>query len=254
MRRFHGPLHEGQRQPDGRGERSQGRCGCRELEELGAELPSKSEIPCGAVVVLSPPPNPPGGTAHVGCFIGFSADKKNVILLGGNQSNKVTETPFLASRIAAVRWFDLPAAAGAAVVSGITLPSKVKAANRPMAALILNAFAAAGYGRVQQIAALANAIDESALDPNEHAVGEDSVGLFQLRRIKGVGGNNSVAALKDPAFNTQLIIAETKKFAFFARATKFRDAVDLFVRLVERPADPAGQSLKRFKTAQALIA
>jgi hypothetical protein len=188
------------------------------------------------------------------CFIKFSDDKKNVILLGGNQSNMVTETPFLASRIAAVRWLDLPAAAEAAVVNGIKLPAKVRPENRQFADLILKAFAAAGFGRFQQIAALANAIDESALDPNEHAEGEDSVGLFQLRRIKGVGGKNSVAALKDPIFNTQLIIAEAKKFPFFAKATNLRDAVDLFVRLVERPKDQAGQSLKRFRTAQALIA
>jgi len=231
-----------------------GAAGAANWKNWGAELPSQSDIPRGAVVVLSPPPDPPGGTAHVGCFRGFSPDKKNVILLGGNQSNKVTETPFLASRIAAVRWLDVPGAAGAVTVDGITLPSKVKAANRPMAALILSAFAAAGFGRNQQIAALANAIEESALDPNAHAVGEDSVGLFQLRRIKGVGGNHSVAELKDPAFNTQLIIAEAKGVAFFAKATNLRDAVDLFVRFVERPADPAGQSLKRFKTAQALIA
>lgn len=231
-----------------------GAAGAANWRNWGAELPSKSEIPRGAIVVLSPPPNPPGGTAHVGIFRKFSADRKNVILLGGNQSDKVTETPFVVNRIAAVRWLDVPAAAGIAVVDGIKLPNKVQPANRPMAALILNAFAAAGYGRVQQIAALANAIDESALDPNAHAMGEDSVGLFQCRRIHGVGGQHSVAKLKDPAFNTQLIIAESRKVPFFAKATNLRDAVDLFVRFVERPADIPGQSLKRFNTAQALIA
>jgi uncharacterized protein (TIGR02594 family) len=230
-----------------------GAAGAANWSNWGAELPRGSEIPRGAIIVLSPPPDPPGGTAHVGCFRKFSEDEKDVILLGGNQSNQVTETPFLASRIAAIRWLDVPAATGA-VVGGITLPSRVAAANRPMAALILNAFAAAGYGRFQQIAALANAIDESALDPNAHAVDEGSVGLFQCRQIHGVGGQHSVEKLKDPDFNTQLIIAEARKVPFFATAKNLRDAVDLFVRFVERPKHPAVQSLRRFSTAQALIA
>jgi hypothetical protein len=80
------------------------------------------------------------------------------------------------------------------------------------------------------------------------------VGLFQLNRFVGVGGTHSVERLMDPAFNTQLIIAEAKRTPFFTRSTNLRDAVDLFVRFVERPADPAGQSAKRFKIAQALIA
>jgi uncharacterized protein (TIGR02594 family) len=219
----------------------------------GADLQSQSEIPRGAVVVLSPGEGS-GGHGHVGFFLNFSPDKKNVTLLGGNQSNKVGETPFLASRIAAVRWLDLPGAAAAVAIDGIKLPKKVKAADRPNADLILKAFAAAGFGRNQQIAALANAIDESGLDASQRTLPEDSVGLFQLRRFKGVGGNNSVEALQNPTFNTQLIIAEVKKVPAFAKATTLRDAVDLFVRFVEKPKDKAGQSAKRFKTAQALIA
>jgi uncharacterized protein (TIGR02594 family) len=219
----------------------------------GAEFPSQSgTIPQGAVVVLSPPPE--GGSSHVGFFIELSADKKTVILLGGNQSHKVGQTPFAASRIAAVRWLDLPGAAGAVDIAGITLPPGIKAANRPNADLILKAFAAAGYGRNQQIAALANAIDESGLDASQDTEPEGSIGLFQLRRFKGVGGNNSIAALQDPNFNTQLIIAEAKKVPLFGQATDLRSAVDAFVRFVEKPADKAGQSALRFKTATALIA
>lgn len=218
----------------------------------GAELPSESEIPRGAVVVLSPGEGT-GGHGHVGFFLNFSSDKKNVILLGGNQSHKVEETPFIANRIAAVRWLDLPGETAPVEISGIRLPAKVKPENRPNADLILKAFAAAGFGRNQQIAALANAIDESGLDASQHTMPEDSVGLFQLRRFKGVGGNNSVVALQDPTFNTQLIIAEAKKVPEFAKAQNLRDAVDLFVRFVEKPADKPGQSALRFKTATALI-
>jgi uncharacterized protein (TIGR02594 family) len=220
----------------------------------GADFPSQSgTIPKGAVVVLSPGEGT-GGHGHVGFFLNFSADKKEVTLLGGNQSHQVGETPFLASRIAAVRWLDLPGVTGTIEISGITLPNRVKLENRPNADVILKAFAAAGYARDQQIAALANAIDESELDARAHALGEDSVGLFQLRRIKGVGGNNTVEALMDPVLNTQLIIAEAKKFPLFGTAPDLRDAVDKFVRLVERPLDKPGQSALRFKTATALIA
>jgi uncharacterized protein (TIGR02594 family) len=229
----------------------------------GADVPSQSDtVPPGAVVVLSPTAAS-GGHGHVGFFLGFDANKKNVTLLGGNQSNKVGETPFPASRIAAIRWLDVPgtgAAGGAGTpanavdMSKITLPSsKVKAANRSMAALIINAFAAAGYGQNQQIAALANAIDESGLDASQRTLPEDSVGLFQLRRIVGDGGNHSVAELQDPNFNTQLIIAEAKKVPLFAAAKNLRDAVDAFVRYVEKPKDKAGESAKRFQTATDLL-
>jgi uncharacterized protein (TIGR02594 family) len=64
------------------------------------------EVPQGAVVVLSPT-SETGGSGHVGFFVQFLQDGKKVELLGGNQSNKVTRTPFDASRIAAVRWLDL---------------------------------------------------------------------------------------------------------------------------------------------------
>jgi uncharacterized protein (TIGR02594 family) len=220
----------------------------------GADLSSQDgAIPQGAVIVLSPTPAT-GGTGHVGFFLSFSPDKKNVILLGGNQSKKVGETPFAANRIAAVRWFDLPGAAGVVAIDGIRLPAKVKPADRANADIIIKAFAAAGYGRDQQIAALANAIEESALNAKAHALGEDSVGLFQLRRFKGVGGKNSVEALMDPAFNTQLIIAEAKRVPLFAKAANLHDAVDAFVRFVEKPSDKPGQSALRFRTAQTLIA
>jgi uncharacterized protein (TIGR02594 family) len=226
-------------------------------KNFGADFPLQSKtIPRGAVIVLSPTEET-GGTGHVGFFLEFSSDKKKVILLGGNQSKKVGKTPFLASRIAGVRWLDLPgAAAGGAVdIDGIKLPAnKVKPENRKNAGLILAAFAAAGYGRVQQIAALANAIDESGLDANQRTMPEDSVGLFQLRRFKGAGGNHTVEELQDPTFNTQMIIAVAKKVAPFGNAKDLQAAVDAFVRFVEIPADKAGQSAKRFKTAQALIA
>ena len=220
----------------------------------GANFPLQSpKIPRGAVVVLGLEPGATSGTGHVGFFLEFSADKKKVILLGGNQSKRVGKTPFLVSRIAEVRWLDQPGAAGEVAVDGITLPADVAAANRQFAGLILKAFAAAGYGRNQQIAAVANAIGESNLNPRAHAThGEDSVGLFQLNRNGGVGTGHTVEQLMDPAFNTRLIIAEANRFPSFRNAKDLRTAVEEFVRRVERPGDPAGQVIKRFKIAQAL--
>ncbi|HWL95180.1 MAG TPA: phage tail tip lysozyme, partial [Phycisphaerae bacterium] len=222
----------------------------------GANFPLQSAtIPRGAVVVLSLEPGATSGTGHVGFFLEFSPDKKKVFLLGGNQSRKVGKTPFPAGRIAEVRWLDQPGAVGAVAIDGITLPPSVAAGNRQFAGLILKAFAAAGYGRHQQIAALANAIGESNLNPRAHNTqGEDSVGLFQLNRRGGVGTGHTVERLMDPAFNTDRIIAEANRFPTFKNATTLREAVDVFVRKVERPADKPGQSAKRFKIAQALIA
>jgi uncharacterized protein (TIGR02594 family) len=225
-------------------------------KKWGAEFPLQSAtVPRGAVVVLSPMPGTTGGTGHVGFFLEYSPDKKKVFLLGGNQSKKVGKTPFPRDQIAGIRWLDQPGAVGAVAIDGITLPTSVAPDNRQFAGLILKAFAAAGYGRDQQIAALANAIGESNLNPRAHAThGEDSVGLFQLNRNGGVGSGHSVERLMDPAFNTQLIIAEAGRFADFKKAADLHAAVDVFVRRVERPADKPGQVAKRFKIAQALIA
>lgn len=225
-------------------------------KKWGAEFPMQSAtVPRGAVVVLSPKPGTTGGTGHVGFFLEYSPDKKKVFLLGGNQSKKVGKTPFPRDQIAGIRWLDQPGAAGAVAIDGITLPTSVAAENSQFAGLILKAFAAAGYGRNQQIAALANAIGESNLNPRTHNTrGEDSVGLFQLNRNGGVGTGHSVERLMDPAFNTERIIAEARRFADFKKAADLHTAVDVFVRQVERPRDKPGQVAKRFKIAQALIA
>jgi uncharacterized protein (TIGR02594 family) len=219
----------------------------------GSRLPFPSDnIPQGALIVLSPTPNS-GRSGHVAFFDRFSPDKKKVFLLGGNQSNKVCTIDFPSDRVAYVGWLDL--APASAAVGEFKLPADIAAENRQFAKLIVDKFAAAGYGRIQQIAALANAIAESRLNPNAHNTkGEDSVGLFQLFRIKGVGGKHSVEALKDPGFNTDLIIAEAKRFSIFAKADSLDKAVDAFVRFVERPANTEAQIAKRLQIAQSLIA
>src|SRR5574340_1694572 len=73
-----------------------------------------------------------------------------------------------------------------------------------VAQLIVDRFANAGFGSVQQAAALANAMRESGLDPNavETVNGvQYGVGLFLLNPRGGLGTGHSVEELKDPGTN-----------------------------------------------------
>lgn len=143
-----------------------------------------------------------------------------------------------------------PPNAGAAQISLTRIP----AGREEIAKLIISKFAEAGYGKIQQVAALANAIRESNLNPNAHnqTPPESSVGLFQLNRNGGLGTGHEVAALKDPAFNISLIIREAKKFDAFKNAASLFDAVDVFVRKVERPANQTTEVQKRVEIAKGL--
>lgn len=140
------------------------------------------------------------------------------------------------------------------LVAHVNLQS-VPAGRRDIATMITSAFAHAGYGRFQQVAALANAIAESALNPNAQSPPpEDSVGLFQLNRGGGVGTGHSREHLRDPQINIGLIIREARTVPAFANATSLHDAVAVFVRKVERPANAAGEIIKRLKIAETLLA
>jgi uncharacterized protein (TIGR02594 family) len=90
----------------------------------GSEV-SLADIPQGAVVVLAPSEGT-GTSGHVAFFNQFLEGGKKVELLGGNQSNAVKLTPFLTSRIAAVRWMDMAPATkaedpGGAPVEGVPI-------------------------------------------------------------------------------------------------------------------------------------
>lgn len=140
-------------------------------------------------------------------------------------------------------------------VAGINLGS-IAVARRSIANLIANAFAAQGYGLVHQIAAIANAVAESNLNPTARrtTAHEDSVGLFQLNRLGGVGTGHSVEDLRDPAKNTALIIATANAVPAFRAAATLKAAVEVFVRKIERPADQPGEIIKRLAIAQRLVA
>jgi hypothetical protein len=130
----------------------------------------------------------------------------------------------------------------------------VPAGREDMAKLIVSKFRDAGYGSIQQIAALANAIAESKLDPiSVNNVGEHSVGLFQLNMNgSGLGAHHTEAELMIAATNIDIVINEAKKFDAFKTATSLFDAVDVFVRKVEKPAHPGTQTQIRVKVAERL--
>jgi hypothetical protein len=142
----------------------------------------------------------------------------------------------------------------AAAVTGFDL-SAIANTRKPVAQMILNAFAGAGFGKVQQVAALANAIRESKLNPKaiSHPP-EHSVGLFQLNMQRGLGRGHTEPELQDAATNISLIINEARKFPTFASASTLLDAVSVFVRKVERPANTVGEINTRLKIAESLVA
>jgi hypothetical protein len=119
-----------------------------------------------------------------------------------------------------------------------------------MANLIREKFKAAGFSDIQAEAAVANAIAESGLNPNAHNTrGEDSVGLFQMNREKGLGVGYSVEQLKDPNKNIDLAIAAAKNSKDFKSASTIDGAVAAFVKDVERPANQASEITKRTQIA-----
>jgi hypothetical protein len=137
----------------------------------------------------------------------------------------------------------------------------IDAGRQPIAEMIAGKFAGQGYGPIAQIAAVANAIHESRLNPNaENLNGERSFGLFQLNQNGGVGTGFPEAELKDPARNIEIMLAEIAKPYLkkarmqFRTTTSLFEAVDIFVRRFERPADQTNEVNKRFKTAQSLFA
>ena len=133
--------------------------------------------------------------------------------------------------------------------------TSIPATRRPMAQRIIGSFAAAGFGTLQQVAAVANAKAESGLNPAAHAgVGEDSWGLFQLNRKGGLGQGHSPDELKDPDVNIAIIIREAIKVKDFVGAVTLEGAVNAFVRSIERPLDRKGQIVARISIAQQLLA
>jgi hypothetical protein len=236
----------------------------RKFGDRSLSFSGDATLPLGAVVVLSPADDS-GPTGHVGFYVG--RDGKNVQLLGGNQSNTCKVSNYAWSRIVEVRWLTSAAPAQHASVPGTVtgvaaggvaafktgeIPNG--STGKQMADLIVRLFAEAGFSPVHQIAALANAIGESGLNPGAHNTsGEDSVGLFQCNRDGGLGSGFTVDQLKNPEFNTKIIINKAKTVTSFKNASTIEAAVDAFVRKIEIPANAGAAVAKRLATALALM-
>ena len=136
------------------------------------------------------------------------------------------------------------------------VPSLLPAALPPeklhMAKLIAAKFGEAGFGRNQQIAAVANAIAESNLDPNMslNSSVENSVGLFLLNSRGGLGTGFTIEQLADPETNIAIILKRAKKVPEFSAANSLEDAVAAFVRFIERPANLPEEIARRTKIAR----
>jgi len=224
-----------------------------------------SDVPAGAVVVLSPGGDT-GTSGHVGFFVRWDGDK--VVLLGGNQGNTCKESSYVAGRIVALRWLKAistgaaagqqAAGTGAAVAElrtdGLSADATVTAR------LVAQRFAEAGYAPFQQIAAVANAMAESSLDPKKRnivknpdgSLKEDSVGLFQCNMVGGEGQGKRVEDLEDPEANIAIILAKAKRTKFAETAT-LEAAVDHFVRKVLVPANQDEAISKRLGIAQGFL-
>jgi hypothetical protein len=131
----------------------------------------------------------------------------------------------------------------------------VRADRRIYGDQILDAFVQAGFGPHHAVAALANAVNESALDPASHnGSGEDSWGLFQCNRQGGgLGSGHSPAELCTPDINIGIVVAAARGVKDFVAAQRLENAVNAFVFGVERPKDKAGAALARAKTARLLL-
>lgn len=231
----------------------------------GDPLPAPSaDTPIGAIVVVSKAPGEKT-ISHVSFFSEFDAAAKEVKLLGGNQHKGVNETGFPLSEVVAVRWFDVGGRAGTG--SGIARRFNFAAVSNPTIPqefwqygdVIASMFGAAGYtSPVQQAAAIANAIGESGLDPNSKSPvtpDERSVGLFQCNeRGGGLGSGRTDAQLQDAKTNIQIVLTALAGVTKFKQATSsVADAVDAFVRFVERPKHPEDDIAKRIEFAKQLL-
>jgi hypothetical protein len=169
-----------------------------------------------------------------------------------------------ASRPFAIKAGDQPVdaatalAAEGAVGGSINFDSPhIPAARRDMAQLVVQRFAEAGYGLVQQVAALANAIAESGLKPDAKSPApEQSYGLFQLNLENGVGHGHDPAELIQPERNIAIMLAHIATLsanAAFKATSSVNDAVAIFVRDFEKPADATAAITTRVAIAKTLL-
>lgn len=124
-----------------------------------------------------------------------------------------------------------------------------------MMEVIENVLQAEGFTQPAIVAAFANALEESALDPNASGDNGHSIGLFQLHD-SGVGKGMSVAERRDPIINTRKIAESAKESRFMQYMRETNDPQILaaaFSKYVERPRDQAGNMASRAGTVRKLL-
>lgn len=133
------------------------------------------------------------------------------------------------------------------------------AAQLQMAALIESEFLAAGFSRTVAAAAIVNAQAESSLNPKAElkTAKEDSVGLFMLNSMGGLGAGMPVGtkypggdSRKDPQLNIGRIIGYIRntrsvREALSAAGTDKEKMMQVWVYQIERPENKAAELVKR---------
>lgn len=128
-------------------------------------------------------------------------------------------------------------------------PTRVDHSTKAMIDLIRSKFLLAGYSEAQAQAAVANAIQESGLNPliKSRAPGEESYGLFQINRK--AHPEFSVRDLLDPEKNIDAMLKVMKKSPrddeIFKSITDVEKATRYFGLRMSRPTDKSDEAMQK---------
>jgi hypothetical protein len=128
-------------------------------------------------------------------------------------------------------------------------PTRVDHSSKAMIDLIRSKFLLAGYSEAQAQAAVANAIQESGLNPliKSRAPGEESYGLFQINRK--AHPEFSVRDLLDPEKNIDAMLKVMKKSPrddeIFKSITDVEKATRYFGLRMSRPTDKSDEAMQK---------
>jgi len=128
-------------------------------------------------------------------------------------------------------------------------PTRVDHSSKAMIDLIRSKFLLAGYSEAQAQAAIANAIQESGLNPliKSRAPGEESYGLFQINRK--AHPEFSVRDLLDPEKNIDAMLKVMKKSPrddeIFKSITDVEKATRYFGLRMSRPTDKSDEAMQK---------
>ncbi len=138
--------------------------------------------------------------------------------------------------------------------------SKIKLSENQydMIKLIEKMFIENGFTPMSVVGAVANAIEESSLDPKAIGDSGKSVGLFQLKSPGGAGEGMTVAERQDPVKNITRIMKVAKDTPeFMSHMRSYPDDPQILAaswcRYVEKPKDRLGGRFERAETVRKLL-